>query len=120
MHKLSLLAAYSVALAAGDVITAKIGGPVAPDGQTEIACDLPAALHTRNVGGSDGAGLCVFTSIGHSARWQNVKVLEDFQAWMRRYPGGGYPQKVDAKIKQICAERGVPPPTYLQVEGRDL
>jgi hypothetical protein len=91
-----------------------IGGPVAPDGKTEVTCDLPANLRTKNVGGRDGAGLCVFSSIGHSARWQHENRLEDFQKQMRAEPGGGYPQKVDAMIKKYGP--GTP---YLQYEGKD-
>lgn len=119
--------AYALACATGFLVAsqapqigAKVGGTLAPDGKTEIQLDLPGHLHTKNVGGSDGAGLCVFTSIQHAAQWQHVPVLSDFQSWMRKYPGGGYPEKVDQKIKQICAERKVPVPPYLQVEGKDL
>ena len=104
----------------GDTVEAKVGGLTAPDGVTQIDCDLPIHFQMKNVGGSDGAGLCVFTSIGHEARWQGVKALEDFQQWMRRYPGGGYPDKVHKKIAEICKEKGVPEPRYLQVEGHDL
>lgn len=100
----------------GPQAEASVGGKTAPDG-TEIQIDLPAALHLKNVGGSDGAGLCVFTSISHSARWSNVGLLENFRDWMKRYPGGGYPSKVDQKIAQIAKEKGVPPPAYLQIEG---
>jgi hypothetical protein len=98
---------------------ATIGGRVHNDG-TELQCDLPGDFHLKNCGGSDGSGLCVFTSISHSARWQNVAVLEGFRDWMRKHPGGGYPQKVDRMIAEICNEKGVPPPSYLQVEGDDL
>lgn len=101
-------------------VGAQVGGAVAPDGNTEINCDLPAALHLKNCGGSDGAGLCVFTSIAHSGRHQNVTQLEDFRDYMKKYPGGGYPQKVDKMIAQLCQERGVPKPAYVQVEGKDL
>ena len=97
-------------------IGASVGGNVAPDG-TEIDCDLPGDRHMKNKGGSDGAGLCVFTSIGHSADWQNVEVLKDFRDWMTKHPGGGYPSKVDSMIEKICAEKGVPKPGYLQYEG---
>lgn len=96
----------------GDTIT--IGGPTGPDGKTEVACDLPVELRTKNVGGRDGAGLCVFSSIGHSARWQYEARLEDFQKQMRAEPGGGYPAKVDAMI----AKYG-PGAAYLQYEGKD-
>jgi hypothetical protein len=99
---------------------ASIGGVVAPNGKTEIQCDLPEKLHTKNCGGSDGSGLCVFTSIMHSARYQHVPVLEDFQDWMKKKPGGGWPDKVKKMITQISKERGVAEPPYLQVEGKDI
>lgn len=98
-------------------VAAKIGGKVSPDGKTQIGCDLPGDQHLKNIGGSDGAGLCVFTSISHSARWQRVDVLENFQAWMKQYPGGGWPDKTAQKIAQLAKERGVTPPPFIQVEG---
>lgn len=107
----------SFAVGVGLMQSASVGGKMAPDKKTEIQIDLPGSQHLKNVGGSDGAGLCVFTSISHSARWSNVELLENFRDWMRKYPGGGYPQKVDQKIKQISKEKGVPVPQYLQVEG---
>jgi hypothetical protein len=94
------------------------GGPVGPDG-TEVTVDLPVSVRTANVGGSDGAGLCVFTSIGHAARWQNVPQLEGFRDWMRKYPGGGYPDKVDKMIARLVAEKGCEPPAYIQYSGGD-
>jgi hypothetical protein len=93
------------------------GGPVAPDGTT-VAVDLPVSQREKNVGGSDGAGLCVFTSIEFAARWQHVYQLEDFQKWMRSHPGGGYPEKVDKMIQEKCREANMPIPHYLQYEGR--
>src|SRR5262245_58446158 len=64
-----------------ELVEAKIviGGPTAPDATTEVTCDLPTTERTRNVGGRDGAGLCVFSSIGHAARWQNESRLVSFQ-----------------------------------------
>lgn len=91
-----------------------IGGPVAPDGKRQVVCDLPVDQRTRNVGGRDGAGLCVFSSIGHAARWQNERRLEDFQKKMRAEPGGGYPSKVDAMIAKYG--KGA---QYVQYEGSD-
>lgn len=120
IHRIALLVLLLFSPAVADVIGAKVGGVVAPDGKTEIQVDLPGIQHLLNKGGSDGAGLCVFTSISHSARWQHVAVLEDFRDWMTHYPGGGWPQKVDQKIRQICAERHVPVPAYIQVEDRDV
>lgn len=91
------------------------GGPVGPGG-TEVICDLPASsgLRAKNVGGRDGAGLCVFTSIMHAARYQGEPRLWNFQQQMRQEPGGGWPEKVD----QMIAKYG-PGTMYLQYEGRD-
>ena len=98
---------------------ATIAGPTGPDG-TEIACELPPSQQMHNVGGSDGAGLCVFTSINHAARFQQVPQLEDFQAFMRSRPGGGYPEKVDAMIAACSKSHNMAAPDYLQSEGMDL
>ena len=92
--------------------------PVSPDG-TAATIDLPAALHVRNVGGSDGAGLCVFTSIQHAAYWQNVRTLDGFRAWMEERPGGGWPDKVDRMFAQFCKSRGAAVPPYIQHTGGD-
>ena len=112
----SLLLALALAAPA---IAATVGGPVAPDG-TEVQCDLPEQYHIRNRGGSDGAGLCVFASIEHAAIWQDVPEIQGIFEWMWRHPGGGWPEKVTRVINQMCKERGVAPPAYLQVEGNDL
>lgn len=100
--------------------TAFVGGPVGKDG-TEIACDLPAEFHRKNTA-SKGLGLCVFTSIHHAAIWQNVPALQEFPKWLiaKNIPGGGYPGKVEKLIPQICADRGIPEPLWMQVEGLDL
>lgn len=100
------------------LIRAQVGKRHAPDG-TEIQLDLPEGQHLRNKGGSDGAGLCVFTSCEHSANWQSVRALYGFRDWMTRYPGGGYPAKLDAMIKRKCSQEGKPVPEYVQMEGYD-
>lgn len=102
-----------------EAIEASVGGNTAPDG-TPIQCDLPGDLHLKNIGGRDGAGLCVFTSLAHAARWQAVRLLEDFRDWMRQYPGGGYPSKVEKMITKKAQESGQPEPEYVQIEGTDL
>src|SRR5262249_37381740 len=78
---------------------AVVGGTMAPDGKTEIAIDLPGDLHCKNVS-SRGEGCCVQTSINHSARWQNVPALVDFQRWVqeKKLPGGAGPDTVDNRI----------------------
>lgn len=95
---------------------AKVGGDVAPDG-APVQVDMPQDKRMHNTGGSDGAGLCVFTSINHAAIWQGVDSLKDFQKWMKSKPGGGYPEKVDKMIAQKC---GANKPRYVQVEGASL
>src|SRR5262245_54176633 len=92
-----------------------VGGPIAPDGKTQVHCDVPEGLRITNRGGIDGAGLCVFASITVSANWQNeCRAQGLFQAmWNER--GGGYPSKVDVMMKRHCP--GTP---YLQYQGRDL
>lgn len=96
----------------------RIGGKIAPDGKSEIHCDLPAEQMLKNKGGSDGSGLCVFTSCDHSARFQEIPGLIGFRDWMTKYPGGGYPDKLKQKIAQICKERGVAVPDYIQLQGK--
>jgi hypothetical protein len=101
-------------------VGATVGGPRHADG-TEVACDLPGSLHRRNTA-SKGLGNCVFTSIHHSALWQNVPALQEFPKYLidKGIPGGGYPRKVDELIPRICKDRGLPVPDYLQVESNDL
>lgn len=90
-----------------------VGGPTGPGG-IEVQCDFPVDQRTKNVGGTDGAGLCVFSSIGHAARWQNESRLKNFQEVMRKEKGGGYPSKTDAMIKKYG--KGT---EYVQYEGSD-
>lgn len=92
----------------------QVGGRVSPDGSEALACDLPAFEHMKNTGGSDGAGLCVFTSVEHCARWQNEGALRGFQQKMRKEPGGGYPEKLDRMMARHC-----PGATCLQYTGND-
>ena len=94
-------------------VGAWVGGPKYQDG-TEVTCDLPHDTWLKNVGGRDGLGLCVFTSLAHSARWQNERRLEDFQDKMRSEMGGGWPDKVDEMIRKYA-----PGVQYLQYEGND-
>lgn len=100
-------------------VGAKVLGRVHEDG-TEIRCDLDPALHQKNTGGSDGAGLCVFASMRHTGLWQGDEVFTELFHWMKKHPGGSYPQKTDQMIAKFCQEKGLPKPRYLQVEGGDL
>jgi len=100
-------------------IGAKLGDNRTPDGRP-IHCDLPKSLHMMNAGGSDRAGLCVFTSGEHSAMWHNIEGLYGLQEWCKRRPGGGWPDKLDKVIAEVSAERRCSKPRYIQVESCDL
>ncbi len=78
------------------------GGRVAPDGRTEVLCDLPASERKKNIA-SKGLGCCVFRSIEYAARWQNVPELFDLPERMRDagIEGGGYPDKVAKVLQQF-------------------
>ena len=54
----------------------------------------------KNASGTDGSGLCVFTSIEIAAHWQNVEQLRGFQKEMTQEKGGGWPDKVDEMMKK--------------------
>lgn len=101
---------------AGEIVA---GGSVGPKGN-EVAVDLPDEMRMHNTGGigprgpGSGAGLCVFTSIEHAAKWQNERKLWGLQQKMTHEPGGGYPQKVD----KMLAKYG-PGAQFVQYEGRD-
>lgn len=90
-----------------------LGGLTAPDGST-TAINLPEDLRLRNTGGTDGAGLCVFTSIFMASEWQNESSMKDFRKNMENERGGGYPEKVDRMMKKYA-----PGVQYIQYEGSD-
>lgn len=119
MRKAALLLVLSLACA-----VPAIAGPFTPtaspakDGSRAVV-DLPISQHMRNTGGIDGLGLCVFTSIEHAARWQNIVNLDGYRRWMERRQGGGYPSKVDSTLAAFCREKGVPVPEYVQHRGGD-
>jgi hypothetical protein len=99
---------------------AQVGGPRQADG-TEIACDLPAALHRRNTT-SQGEGCCVWTSIHHAALWQNVPAYQEAPRWIQEHhiPGGAYPGAVAKYLPQMAQEKHLPAVPFLNYEGRDL
>lgn len=72
------------------------------DNDYKVDLPIPAEYKMRNVGGRDGLGLCVFTSINWAARWQNEPSLWDFQVQMRKELGGGWPEKVDAMLAKYA------------------
>jgi hypothetical protein len=86
---------------------------------TRAVADLPASQHKKNVGGSDGSGLCVYTSVWHSALWQSVSELYDFRHWMESKPGGSYPEKFESTLAAYCKSKGIVCPGCLQHTGGD-
>lgn len=92
------------------------GGPIAPDGVTEVTCDLPVELREKNRGGRDGAGCCPFAATQMSARYQNEHRLWNFLSDVATHEnGGGWPQKMDAMMKKYA-----PGVNYVQHTGGDL
>lgn len=105
-----------LAVAAG----AQLGGPVAPDGRTEVACDLPVDERLKNIGSKvDGAGMCVASSWEMAMRYQGLDRWRGFRDWCARFPGGGYPAKLDQQIERFCREKRLPVPEYIQYQGGD-
>jgi hypothetical protein len=101
------------------VIGASVDGDKTPDGRTAQIV-FPQADRMRNKAGSDGSGLCVFTSIEHTGKWQGIPGILGLQQWMTRKQGGGYPEKVDLVVRAYCKEQGIPVPEYVQVQTQDL
>lgn len=101
-------------------VGATVGGSRHADG-TEIDCDLPGVLHQRNIA-SKGLGCCVFRSIDHAARYQNVPCLINMPEWMVKsgIEGGGYPSKVAQLIPRMAKDKGSPTPQFVQIEGMEL
>lgn len=93
----------------------QLGGPLSPDGTVEVTIDFPLSQRHHNSVGTDGSGLCVWTSCLHSALWQNERSLFDIQKKMEHEIGGGYPSKVDFMFKKYA--KGV---RYIQYQGKDL
>jgi hypothetical protein len=119
MKHFASLVVFLAFAAAPPTEKASVGGPTSPDG-VEVQNDLPREFHIQNRGGSDGAGLCVFASLQHAAKWQDVEPLANVFAWMTTKPGGGWPEKVDRVVDDICRAKKLPKPAYLQIEGVDF
>ena len=95
-------------------------GPLAPDG-TEPHCDLPLEFHVKNVS-SRGQGCCTQTSVGHSARWQEVPALIHMEKWVQEkgLPGGSYPDEMARRIPACCKDRGYSTADFIQVQDKDI
>lgn len=113
MRRLSVLVLLfaSACASAGE---SKVGGRTSPDGKEAIAIDLPASQHLRNKAGTDGLGLCVWTSITISGDWCNEDALRTLQQQMTREKGGGWPERVDDVLPRLA-----PGVQYVQYTGRD-
>lgn len=90
-------------------------------GGESISCDLPNSEQMKNVGSKlDGTGMCVFTSIEHSARYQGLEQMRGWRDWCaKNYKGGGYPQKVDQLLALWFKAKSIQPIPYLQYQGND-
>ncbi len=95
----------------------RIFGDVSLDGNThngvEVVCDLPQSQRVKNATGTDGAGLCVWSSLTSAARWQNCRVLAYLQREMRKQKGGGWPSRVDSVLKKHGYTN------YINYQGKD-
>lgn len=102
-----------------------------PDRRGEVATDsftykgvtanapIPPSLHIRNEGGSDGAGLCVISSILCNGRYQDVPGLEsgkDSLLWRtaKGRPGGYSPDKLANLVNET-----MPGEKWASYVGRD-
>jgi hypothetical protein len=87
-----------------------------------VSADLPASEHMKNIGSRlDGAGMCVFTSFEHACLYAGIEEFRGFRDWCaNRYPGGGYPQKLDQLVDAYCKAKAVKKPGYVQYEGRNF
>lgn len=83
----------------------------------DLDCDFPPAEWIKNRGGSDGAGMCVMSSIEMSARWQGLEQMRGLREWCAQFPGGANPPKVDQQIAAFCRSKGIEAPRYLQYTG---
>lgn len=81
------------------------GGRIAPDGVTELQCDLPRSCRKKNIA-SSGLGCCVFRSGDYAAHWQYEPSMYDLPEQMVKahIPGGGYPEKVEKVFQQLCPD----------------
>ena len=92
--------------------------PTLPNGKT-LQLPLPASEHMMNTGGSDGAGLCVYTSVTLSAHWHNITDAYNLRKFAEGRPGGSYPEKLASDLKTYSLRYNVTLPTYVQHTGGD-
>ncbi len=85
------------------------GGPVHEGDEVQI--DMPPEFRFKNTA-TKGLGNCVWTSVKHAAYWQQIPELYPIISWLNE--GGGYPEKLDALMKEHVPHVG-----YVQYEGPD-
>src|SRR5262245_6051173 len=88
-------------------------------GGESITADLPESEHLKNVGSRiDGAGMCVFSAIEMAARYQGLEQMRGWRDWCAaKYPGGGWPEKVEKTLAEWFRVKGIAPIPYMQYEG---
>jgi hypothetical protein len=77
---------------------------------TEANAPIPAEMHIRNEGGSDGQGLCVIASSIINGEYQGVPGIaglgKESPLWeaAKRRPGGYFPEKLTKLIDEVLPE----------------
>lgn len=96
---------------------AKSPDEAGPGGQF-VAVDFPMEFCKHNVT-SKGQGCCVFRSTDWMAHYLTVPQLYDLPEWLQKngLAGGGYPGNWTERVNKISAERGLPVPEHIQLEG---
>ena len=118
-YRKTLLSLLALVLGAGMLFSIESSPtPAFPD-NTKAQIDLPIPQHMRNVGGSDGAGLCVYTSVVMGARWHNLPDVYGLRKFAEGRPGGSYPEKLDADLKSYATRNSCTIPPYIQHTGGD-
>lgn len=86
----------------------------------EFTADLPLYEHFKNIGGTDGAGMCVLSSIELAALFHGMEDLRGVRNyWAQRERGGAWPGKVDDQLGRYFKLPGKTSQPYMQFESRD-
>ncbi len=90
-------------------------GPSGEDPQV----DFPENEWIKNIGSKkDGAGMCVFSSFEMMMLWHGLEDFRGFRNWCaERYPGGGYPDKLEKLLDAYCKAKGIERPQIIQYVG---
>lgn len=100
----------SLQLGPASAVAQSLGAEPLGPGGLEPQIDYPDPQWMKNIGSKrDGAGMCVFTSFEHAARWAGLEEFRGFRDWCaERYPGGGYPEKLAKLIQAYCSAKEIP------------